>query len=288
MNSSRMAKSVHQKLLNLRDKTGEQFNHLLIRYGLERLLYRLVASGHDQQFVLKGAMLFSLWHDMPGRPTRDIDFLGLGEIDHDQLRCIFSEACTADVVEDGLRFDPDSIVTDDIRENQEYQGIRVRLNAYLGNARLPIQIDIGLGDAIIPAPLQMDYPTILDFPSPRIRVYHPATVVAEKFHAMIALGMMNSRLKDFYDVHVILFCMDVDDQELADAIEATFKRRKTELPHELPLVFSDEFVNDRDKESQWQVFLKRSLLSHYEKTFSQVVNDLQQRLWPIILSLHNS
>ena len=286
MESSKTAKSVHQKLLNLRDKTGEPFNHLLIRYGLERLLYRLMASGHDQQFILKGAMLFSLWHDVPGRPTRDIDFLGLGEINHEQLHHIFTGACTIDVEDDGLRFDPDSIITDDIRDNQEYQGIRVRLNAYLGNARVSIQIDIGLGDAIVPTPLQIEYPTILDFPAPRIRVYHPATVVAEKFHAMIELGMMNSRLKDFYDVHVILCHMDVEDQELADAIESTFKRRKTKIPSELPLVFTD-FVNDGNKETHWQVFLKRSLLSHYEITLSQVIHDLQQRLWPIVLNLQN-
>ncbi len=285
MGSSGMAQSVHQKLLNLRDKTGEQFNHLLMRYGLERLLYRLVASGHEQQFVLKGAMLFALWRDVPGRPTRDIDLLGFGEINHDRLRQVFIDVCNADVVDDGLRFDPHSIVTDDIRDDQEYHGVRVRLTAFLGNARLAIQIDVGFGDAITPEPAIIEYPAILDFPPARIRVYHPATVVAEKFNAMIVLGIMNSRLKDFYDVHVILNHMNIDDRELASAIESTFERRKTPLPDKMPMVFTDDFINDGPKETQWRAFLKRSLFVDYDLPFSQVVKDLKQILWPIVLQL---
>ena len=283
---SGVTQSVHQKLLNIRDKTGEQFNHLLIRYGLERLLYRLVASGHDDDFVLKGAMLFALWQDVPGRPTRDVDLLGLGEMDHKRLRKIFTDACMVDVVDDGLRFDAASIVTDDIRDDQEYHGIRVRLVGYLGNARIAIQIDVGFGDAITPAPTIIDYPTILDLPAPRIRAYHPATVVAEKFNAMIVLGMMNSRLKDFYDVHVILRNMNIDDQELAEAIQATFERRNTPLPNEMPLVFTEDYVNDGNKETQWRAFLKRSQLADYDLPFSRIVHDLQQRLWPVVLQIN--
>ncbi len=287
MSSSGIAQSVHQKLLNIRDKTGEPFNHLLMRYGLERLLYRIVASGHDQQFVLKGAMLFSIWRGVSGRPTRDVDLLGFGELGHEKIRRIFTDTCKVDVVEDGLRFDPDSIVTDDIRDDQEYHGIRVRLVAFLGNARLAIQIDVGFGDAVIPTPKLIEYPVILDYPPPCIRAYHPATVVAEKFNAMVVLGMMNSRLKDFYDVHVILDDMDIDDQVLADAIESTFKRRKTPLSDETPLVFTDGFINDETKETQWRAFLKRSLLTDYDMTFSQIVHGIQERLWPIVLRVNN-
>jgi len=285
MCSSGMAQSIHQKLLNLRDKTGEQFNHLLMRYGLERLLQRLVSSGHEQQFVLKGAMLFALWRDVPGRPTRDIDLLGFGEIDHDRLRQVFIDVCNAEVVEDGLRFDPNSIVTADIRDDQEYHGVRVRLTGFLGNARLAIQIDVGFGDAITPEPPVIEYPAILDFPPVWIRAYHPATVVAEKFNAMIVLGIMNSRLKDFYDVHVILNHMSIDDNDLADAIESTFERRKIPLPDRMPVVFTDDFINDGAKETQWRAFLKRSLLVDFDMSFRQVVNDLKQTLWPIVLQL---
>lgn len=190
-------------------------------------MYRIVASENDGLFVLKGAMLFALWRNVPGRPTRDIDLLGFGELDHERLKKVLTDACKAKVVDDGLRFDPKSIVIDDIRDDQEYHGVRIRLIGYLGNARIALQIDVGFGDAIIPAPTIIDYPTILDFPAPRIRAYHPATVVAEKFNAMIVLGMMNSRLKDFYDVYIILQHMGIDETQLTDAIQSTFQRRKT-------------------------------------------------------------
>ena len=285
MNTSGTTKSVHQKLLNIRDKTKEHFNHLLIRYALERLLYRIETSGNDKNFVLKGAMLFALWQNVPGRPTRDIDLLGFGEVNHQRMKNLFSQACLADVVDDGLRFDANSIVTEDIRDDKEYHGIRVRLNSYLGNARIAIQIDIGFGDAITPEPAEIVYPTILDFPAPRIRAYHPSTVVAEKFNAMIVLGMMNSRLKDFYDVYVILYQMSIDEQHLADAIKSTFERRKTPIPVELPVVFTDDFVNDGSKEVQWLAFLKRSLLADCDLSFSQVVTMIQHKLWPVVSKL---
>jgi hypothetical protein len=153
VSTENIAKSVHQRLLNIRDTTGEQFNHLLMRYGLERLLYRIQASGHAETFVLKGAMLFALWHDVPGRPTRDIDLLGFGDLTHDRLRAIFADACAVEVEDDGLRFDPGSIQTDDIRDDQ---GVRVRLLGFLGRARLAIQIDVGFGDSLTPEPQQND------------------------------------------------------------------------------------------------------------------------------------
>jgi len=274
--------SVHQKLLHIRDKTGEPFNHLLIRYGLERLLYRLVASGHDNDFILKGAMLFAIWQNVPGRPTRDVDLLGFGEVSHNRFKKVFSDACMVDIVDDGLTFDPNSVVTDDIRDEQEYFGIRVKLMGYLGKARIAIQIDVGFGDAIVPPPETIEYPTILDFPAPCIRAYHPATVVAEKFNAMIVLGMMNSRLKDFYDVYMIIKHMNITDTQLGEAIMSTFERRKTPLPIELPLVFKEDYIIEGNKEIQWKAFLKRSLLSDCNLSFRQVVASIQQRLWPIV------
>ncbi len=285
---SDVTQSIHRRLLNVRDKTGEHFNHLLIRYGLERLLYRLIASGHDDDFVLKGAMLFALWRDVPGRPTRDIDLLGFGDLDHERLRRVFADTCTVEVVDDGLRFDAESIVTDNIRDHQEYNGIRVRLLGYLGNARIAVQVDIGFGDAVTPEPTLIEYPTILGFPAPQIRAYHPATVVAEKFHAMIELGIMNSRLKDFYDVYIILQHMNIDNTELAEAIKATFRRRRTSLPSQLPVAFTEEFVCDGNKETQWQAFVKRSLLTDCELSFSRIVESIQQKLWPVVLSLHKN
>jgi hypothetical protein len=257
----------------------------LIRYGLERLLYRLAESGQSEHFVLKGAMLFALWRDVPGRPTRDIDLLGFGEINHERLRRLFTDACHAEVVDDGLRFDADSIRTEDIREDQEYHGIRVQLLAFLSRARLAIQIDIGFGDALFPAPTYIDYPAILDFPTAYMRAYHPATVVAEKLNAMVVLGMMNSRMKDFYDVHVILSHMKMDEKELEGAIQSTFQRRNVELPREMPVAFTSDFLADGLKETQWQAFLRRSLLTDCKLSFAQVTADLREKLWPILLRL---
>lgn len=282
MSAENIAQSVHQRLLNVRDETGEPFNRLLTRYGLERLLYRLQAAGHADVFVLKGAMLFALWEDMPGRPTRDVDLLGFGQLTHDRLRAIFTDACNADVVVDGLHFDPDSIRIDDIRDDQEYQGVRVRLMGTLGRARLPLQIDVGFGDALTPEPDEIDYPAILDFPGPRLRAYHPATVVAEKLSAMVVLGSLNSRMKDFYDMHMILAHMDLDNTVLARAIHATFARRGVPLPHELPGAFTPEFLEDEEKEVQWQAFLRRSSIEPHDLDLDDILAELRERLWPLL------
>ncbi len=277
-----IAKSIHQRLLNIRDKTGENFNNILIRYGLERLLYRIMLSKHSDVFVLKGAMLFALWHEVPGRPTRDIDLLGFGNPTHPQLKQLFTDACDAVFDDDGLRFDADSIRTDDIRDDQEYFGIRIHLSAFLGNARIPLQIDVGFGDALTPAPQEIEYPTILDLPAPRLRAYHPATVIAEKFNAMVVHGYMNSRMKDFYDVYILLNHMNIDDALLSQAIKATFKRRKNELPQQLPVAFSADFLEDGTKELQWVGFLNRSNLSNSKLTLADVIKNLRNRLWPVI------
>ena len=282
MSVGNVAESVHQRLLNVRDKTGVQFNHLLVRYGLERLLYRIQEAGHGETFVLKGAMLFALWHDVPGRPTRDIDLLGFGDLSHDQRRSIFRDACTVTVVDDGLEFDADTIQTADIRDDQEYHGVRVRLRGSLGNARLALQIDVGLGDALTPAPTRIEYPAILDFPAPHIRAYHPATVVAEKLNAMVVLGQFNSRMKDFYDVHVILSHMDIDDDVLTSAVRATFERRNVPIPDEMPVAFTDAFLADGTKVKQWVAFLRRSALDTSALDLPEVVAALRERLWPVL------
>jgi len=282
MTAENTVRSVHQRLLNLRDTTGEQFNHVLMRYGQERLLYRVQAAGHADIFVLKGAMLFALWHEVPGRPTRDIDLLGFGDLTHDRLRAIFTDACAVEALDDGLRFEADSIQTDDIRDDQQYHGVRVRLLAFLGRARLAIQIDVGFGDALTPEPQEIDYPAILGFPAPRLRAYHPATVVAEKLNAAVVLGALNSRMKDFYDMHVILAHMDIDDALLRDAIRATFDRRNIPLPTEVPVAFTPEFLEDGIKETQWRAFLGRSGLTSFDVDLVTVFADLKKRLWPLL------
>lgn len=186
------------------------------------------------------------------------------------------------VKDDGLLFDSGSIQTDDIRDDQEYHEVRVRLLGFLGRARLALQIDVGFGDALIPEPQQIDYPAILDYPAPRMRAYHPATVVAEKLNATVVLGALNSRMKDFYDMHVILTHMDIDDDLLRSAIRATFERRKVSLPEGVPVAFTPEFLEDGIKETQWQAFLRRSALSSFGLDLATVLADLKKRLCPLL------
>jgi len=288
MTKKDFAKSVHKRLLNIRDKTGEDFNSLLARYGLERMLYRLMLSKHSDSFVLKGAMLFQFWKQVPGRPTRDIDLLGYGNLTHNQLKQIFTDACNVSFQEDGLAFEASSIKTDDIRDDQEYFGVRLRLHGFLNNARIPVQIDVGFGDAVIPSPLEIEYPTILDLPSPKLRGYHPATVIAEKVNAMVVHGFLNSRMKDFYDVYILLKYMDIDEDLLVRAIKATFNRRKIELPKILPIVFTGEFLEDGTKEILWKAFLNRSKLSNFKLTLADVQDSLHENIWPLMLIAESS
>lgn len=288
MTKDNIAQSIHQRLINVRDKTGENFNNFLVKYGLERLLYRIMLAGYSERFVLKGAMLFALWRQVPGRPTRDIDLLGFGNPSHRLLKQIFTQACNIAFAEDGLKFDADTIRLDDIRDDQEYLGIRIRLLAFLDNARIPLQVDIGLGDALTPAPVEIEYPTILDLPAPKLKTYHPATVIAEKLNAMVVHGFMNSRMKDFYDVYILLNHMKIDKELLAKAIYATFEKRKIELPRQMPVAFTAEFLEDGTKELLWKAFLNRSNLSDFKMTLSDIIDNLRNHLWPIVQKIHKS
>jgi len=198
--NANISASVRARLLNLAKTQGEEFQSTLIRFGIERILYRLSQSPHNDMFVLKGATLFVLWTGKIHRPTQDIDLLGRGSTDSGRLRAIFESVCEQPVADDGLRFLADTIQVTNVREDEQYDGNRITLVAVLGNARIPIRIDIGFGDTVIPSPVKVEYPTLLDMPSPHLFVYPRETVVAEKFEAMVDLGIGNSRMKDFYDI----------------------------------------------------------------------------------------
>ncbi len=200
---SNVAASVKQRLLNRARSRKEDFNLLLTKYALERVLYRISQSRHREAFVLKGALLFELWTEQAHRPTRDADFLAMGESSTERFQALFREICTLPVEDDGIQFDPESVKVDRIREDQEYEGIRVPLLGYLENARLPVQIDIGFGDAVTPAPVETSFPTLLDFPAPSLFSYPRETVVAEKFEALVKLGIANTRMKDFHDLRAL-------------------------------------------------------------------------------------
>ena len=250
--------SVRQRLLNLARARKEDYNYLLRRYANERLLYRLAQSPYRDQFVLKGATLFELWSAQPHRATRDVDLLGFGSSDISRLHQIFKELCGLDVQPDGLLMLEETVRGEEIREGQEYDGIRIRLIADLDGARIPLQVDVGFGDAVTPGIDETDFPTLLEFTAPHLRVYPRETVVAEKFEAMVDLGMANTRMKDFYDLWELARNFDFDGDVLAKAIAATFERRGTRLPVGTPVALSADFSGDRVKQQQWSAFLRRS------------------------------
>jgi len=256
-----MAASIKQRLLDRSRERKEDVQLLLIRYGLERFLYRLGCSEYRQRFILKGAMLFPCWEIDEHRPTRDIDLLGFGEGATEKLAEVVREVLSREIDDDGLRFDLDSIVAEEIREDLEYGGVRIKFNAYLEKARIGLQIDVGFGDVVSPEPQEITYPSLFDLPAPRIRAYPRETVIAEKFHAMVVLGMANSRMKDFYDVWILARLFEFDGPLLARAVEQTFVRRKTEVPMSSPLAFCEDFYNDPSKQTQWRAFWNRNKLT---------------------------
>lgn len=231
--------SVRQRLLNLSRARGEDFNLVLTRYALERFMYRLSRSSHGQKFVLKGAMLFPLWGGDARRPTRDLDLLGRGQNDVPSLEQTFREVLKTDVEPDGIMFLPESVRGERIREDEEYEGVRLRFEARLGAARVSVQVDVGFGDVVTPAAEETDYPVLLDFPAPRLLAYPRETAIAEKFEAMVKLGIANTRMKDFRDVWVLSREHSFDGVTLSVAISATFRRRGTSLPDGVPLALTD-------------------------------------------------
>ncbi len=250
--------SVRQRLLNLADKRREPFQYMLVQYGLERLLYRLSRSAHRDRFVLKGALLFSIWSDTPHRPTIDVDLMSAASADTAELAAAFRAILATPVESDGLEFIPDSVRAEEIRETHAYAGVRIKLLAKLQAAHIALQVDIGFADAITPAPVELDYPTLLEFASPRLKAYPRETVVAEKFEAAVSLGMQNSRMKDFYDLWAMARQFEFEGDILASAIRNTFDRRKTALPSATPVAIPDEFSADSGKQKQWASFLAKS------------------------------
>jgi predicted nucleotidyltransferase component of viral defense system len=256
-----VAASVRARLLNVAKAQGVDFNQVLVRFALERILYRLSQSEHADHFLLKGALLFTLWYDMPHRTTRDADLLGFGASDLESVAQTFRDIASV-AVDDGIVFDPDSVVAEEIRKDAGYAGARIFISGELDRARCKTQIDIGFGDAVTPGPVDATYPVLLaDLPAPRLRAYPVYTVVAEKLHAIAQLGMTNSRLKDYLDLSVLLDRETLDTDLLAQAIKATFERRGMAVPAELPVGLTDEFAHDPSRQALWQAFIKKNELA---------------------------
>jgi Nucleotidyl transferase AbiEii toxin, Type IV TA system len=217
-------------------------------------------SEHRDSFLLKGALLFDLWYDVPLRPTRDIDLLGFGMAEISHLIQVFEDLCAIEV-EDGISFDVTTIKAEEIRKDANYSGTRVMLIGTIGGAKCTVQVDIGYGDAVTPAPEMATYPVMLeDMPAPELRVYPQYTVIAEKFEAIVSLGMANSRMKDYFDLWVLLRNSNLDQAILEQAVQATFKRRETAMPKDIPTGLSDQFADDDTRKAQWKTFVNKNKL----------------------------
>jgi len=291
MNQPRnLSASVRQRLKNFAVSNKEDFQAVLTRFALERFLFRLSQSSYSEQFVLKGALLFSVWSQLPHRATRDMDLLGFGDNSLDYLQLVFQYVCDLDVIPDGLEFHSSSVNCRRIKPDQEYEGVRINLlgNLTLSRTRINLQIDIGFGDAISPPPISLQFPTLLDFPPPIISTYPRETVIAEKFQAMIMLGIANTRIKDFYDIWFLATNFDFQSQLLTSAIKSTFDRRKTSIPISTPLALSSEFTQDKQKLSQWNAFLNKGRLSAQNQSFTEIAQLIDSFLMPLCLALNEN
>ena len=281
--TSNIAASVRQRLLNRTRETGENYQTILTRFALERLLFRLTQLPGEDEFVLKGAFTFLVWEGEEHRSTRDLDLLGSGSPEPGRLQQRFAEVCQVNVQEDGVQYDARSIQVDPIREKAAYDGLRVKLTARIGSARLPLQVDVGFGDAVVPPPEREFFPRLLDdFPAPVVKTYPPEVVIAEKLHGIVQFGKANSRMKDYYDLWHLSQCQAFAGKELEEAIQATFKRRGREVPGENVAGLSEGFASDAAKQRQWKAFTRRTQLTGAELSFSTVVEATREFLKPLL------
>ncbi|MBX3115218.1 MAG: nucleotidyl transferase AbiEii/AbiGii toxin family protein [Fimbriimonadaceae bacterium] len=254
--------SVRQRLLNLAKDRSDDYNQVLIRYVGLRFLARLAASKYADKFLLKGATMFLVWRGLMHRPTSDIDLLGFIDADEATLADVIRSVCTQEVDEDGVQFDPDTIRVEKIRDETAYGGLRCLINGTLGSAKLRVQLDVGFGDDVTPEPNVVEVPRLLAGEVPRVMgAYTPETVVAEKFEAIVKLGLANSRMKDYLDLDLLLQSGEIDGQSLAEALARTFKRRKTPLPQSLPIGLTEEFWSDELALRRWRAFEKKNRLT---------------------------
>jgi hypothetical protein len=286
---SNLAASAKQRLLNRARSSNEDFNLLLTKYALERVLYRISKSAYRDLFILKGALLFDLWTDRANRATRYADFLSFGANSPQRYAGIFREICLLPVEEDGLRFDPETVDAVRIKENADYAGVRITFHGYMGSARLPVQIDIGFGDVVTPAPVETRFPTLLAGHAPVLRTYPRETVVAEKFEALVKLGLANTRMKDLCDLRTPSTLFPFESEKLSTAIRRTFERRGTPLPvNEPPVAFTPAFAEHREKNSQWNAWVEKNRLYVRPAGLPEVMSVLADFLMPLMATAGGS
>ncbi|MDO8674328.1 MAG: nucleotidyl transferase AbiEii/AbiGii toxin family protein, partial [Dehalococcoidia bacterium] len=272
--------SIRQRLLNRAHETNRPFNELLQYFAMERFLYRLSESPHAAMFVLKGALMFTTLTTLRSRPTMDIDLLGRFSNSIDGVVDVMRDVCLQNVEPDGMDFDPNSIVGERIAEAADYEGVRVRLHGALGTAQISIRLDVGFGDVVFPSACATDYPSLLDSPSPRLNCYSKESAIAEKFHIMVRLGTLNSRMKDYFDIWFLSRQFEFDGQTLATAIKRTFENRRTEIPPR-PTALSVGFSEDSAKQTQWRAFIRKNRLEDTTGDLRQVVFAIAAFLGPL-------
>ncbi len=276
-----VAASVQAKLLQLSRNSKLSLQDLLERYCTERLLYRLSRSQYQSRFVLKGAMMLIVWGEGSSeRVTRDADLLGFGDNSPTAATTTFREICGIKVEDDGVEFEIDSVAAEDIRAAQDYVGVRVTLRARVGNARIPVQADIGFGDAFTMEPEEIEFPSLLEMPKPMLRAYTKETALAEKFEAIVMLGERNSRMKDYFDIWLLSQRFDFKGEVLTRAIAETFARRKTEIPATVPVGLSLGFASDLQKQNQWKAFWRKAVRTEPTPDFKDVVENAGGFLLP--------
>jgi hypothetical protein len=281
-----IAASVHQRLLNKARESSRPFNEIFQHFVIERFIYRLSKSTHADRFVLKGALMFSAWTGSMSRPTMDIDLLGKIENRLETIVAVVKDACEIEVEDDGIVFHKDTVTATRITEDADYKGVRVLLRGNLGSIRVFLQIDIGFGDVIVPKPDRFKYPALLDFPPPELDGYTMESTIAEKFQAMVKLGLLNSRMKDFYDIWFLSRMFDFKGKMLSEAIEKTFEKRETPITSE-PTIFNPSFMKDEDKQAQWIGFINKAKLGDTPTSFESITADIKVFLQPVVDSIIN-
>ena len=275
-----VAASVRQRLLNIAKASDRPFQETLQYFAMERFLYRLTQTPHASKFILKGALMLTVWRASTIRPTKDIDLLGNMSNRVDDLMSVFRDACHQAVESDGLDFDPDSIAGVVIKEDADYEGVRITFRGSLQNIPISMQVDVGFGDIVFPGASMTEYPTILDHTAPRLRAYTRETTVAEKFEAMAKLGLSNSRMKDFYDIWLLSSLFDFNGEALALAVEKTFANRGTTVTAQ-PTALSPSFATDETKVTQWQAFVRKSRLNDAPADLSVAIESIATFLRPV-------
>lgn len=281
---SNLPASIHQRLLNQAKKQDRPLQELLQYFAIERFLFRLSQSPHADKFYLKGALMLRLWDSPFSRPTIDVDLMGRHVLSREVLEGTIKEICEQAVPDDGCLFDSSTVQAQPIRIENNYGGIRIEFIAYIGKMRLNMQVDVGFGDVIVPGPIPIDFPALLEFPSPHLLAYSPESAIAEKFQAMVMLDSANSRMKDFYDIWLLARSHAFKGTLLSQAIHATFQRRQTPLPLDPPTALNDGFAKDNTKQTQWNAFVRKGRLTVDKVTFGEVIEVLRTFLMPPTLA----